>query len=276
MASVAATATRTARIPRWATPASYLAVLVAAESLIAADLQEAGLTVHILLVFALLFHSVLVHDRDRVLGSLLVAQSLSSLIRIFSLAVPHYPNTDPPYILPWLGLVSVPLLVTVASVAYVQRLGPRALGLGFPWGRNLAFQAGIGLTGVPFGLLEYYILRPEAWPTTAILGGFAGAVLAIFLATGLAEELIFRGILLTRAIEGLGVGPGILFVTLTFTSLHIFYRNAFDLAFVFAVGLTYAWAVFKTKNLWGVIASHSLANVLLYLIAPTVLPAMSL
>jgi len=37
---------------------------------------------------------------------------------------------------------------------------------------------------------------------------------------------------------------------------------------VFAVGLFYGFIVLKTRNLWGVILSHSLGNVILYLVAP--------
>jgi membrane protease YdiL (CAAX protease family) len=38
--------------------------------------------------------------------------------------------------------------------------------------------------------------------------------------------------------------------------------------FVFAVGLFYGFVVLNTKNLWGAILSHSLGNVMLYLVAP--------
>jgi membrane protease YdiL (CAAX protease family) len=55
--------------------------------------------------------------------------------------------------------------------------------------------------------------------------------------------------------------------------MHIFFRNGYDLTFVFFVGLFYAIAVVKTKSLWGAIMSHTLGNVVLYLIAPFLLAA---
>src|SRR6266550_3649643 len=111
-------------------------------------------------------------------------------------------------------------------------------------------------------------LRPAAWipqETAALLltGG-----LVIFLATGLSEELIFRGILLKRAVEALDERYGLLYVTAIFASLHLYFLSATDMAFVFAVGLFYGFVVLNTKNLWGVILSHSLGNVILYLVAP--------
>ena len=59
-------------------------------------------------------------------------------------------------------------------------------------------------------------------------------------------------------------------MTATFASLHIFFLNGRDLVFAFGVGLFYGFIVLKTRNLWGVILSHSLGNVILYLVAPFV------
>src|SRR5437879_8811402 len=124
------------------------------------------------------------------------------------------------------------------------------------------------MTGIPLGLLEFAILRPADWipqePAALLLSG--GVV--FFLATGLSEELIFRGVLLKRAVEALDERYGLLYVTAIFASLHFYFLSATDMAFVFAVGLFYGFVVLNTKNLWGVILSHSLGNVILYLVAP--------
>lgn len=270
------------RLPRWSIAAAYLAVIAVAEVLIAVPgpasdpnagpFQELGLTLHILVVFALLFHAVLAQDRDRVLSYLLVALSLAPLIRIFSLSVPHYPPAPPGdpdlYILDYLGLVSLPLLSAVGAVIYVQGLRLSDLGLGLHDLGEIALQVAIGLSGLGLGLVEYAILRPAEWDYRVVPGGFPMAIVIIVLATGLSEELIFRGVLLRRAIEGLGRGPGVLFVTLVFASLHAYFRNPTDMVFVFGVGLFFAVAVLRTKSLWGAIMSHSLGNVVLYLVAP--------
>jgi hypothetical protein len=255
---------------------AYAGVLVVAEGLVAAVdpvsgaflYQEVGLTVHILLVFALLFHGVLVQSRDPTLSYLLTALSLASLIRVFSLAVPRY-TFD---ILTWLALVSLPLLTAIVAVVYVQGLRPAELGLGpGPW-KTVPWQLGIGLTGVPLGLVEFAILREAPWVSSlADVPTVVWAVVVIFVATGISEELIFRGILLKRAVERLGPWPGLLFVSIVFASLHIFFRNVADLLFVFGVGVFYGFAVLRTRSLWGVIGSHSVGNVMLYLVAPFLL-----
>ena len=144
-------------------------------------------------MFALLFHAVLVLDSDCVLSSFLVALSLAPLIRIFSLSMPRYWGTRPTDTLPWLAVVSIPLLTSIAAVAYVRGMRPKELGLSYgPW-RQAAIQAGIGLTGIPLGFVECAILAPEPWIGSAALFPILEGGLVIFLATGLSKELIFRG-----------------------------------------------------------------------------------
>src|SRR5256885_1254735 len=176
MATATATAEiASARTSRWTYLLAYLAAVIVAEILIAIPgppngegrpFQPIGLAMHILLVFTLMFASVFLQTKDTPLASLLVAGSLGSLVRVFSLAVPRFnfiatPETDPLNTIPWLALVSVRLLVSAPPV-----------------------------------------------------------------------------------------------------------RHRLDRVFVFAVGLFYGFVGLQTKNLWGVILSHSLGNVILYLVAP--------
>jgi len=281
MATLTAHPTPAMPASRWPYLLAYLAAVIAAEVLIAIPgatplerpFQSIGLGIHILLVFTLMFLSVIIQPKDATLAPLLVAASLASLVRVFSLAVPRYPffetpATKPLNTIPWLALVSVPLLVSVAAVAYVQRLRPRDLGLAVHRWPEVTQQTAIALTGIPLGLVEFFILRPEAWIAQLTVGSLVLGGLVIFFATGLSEELIFRAILLKRAVDGLGTRGGLLYVTAIFASLHIFFLNGVDLVFVFAVGLFYGLIVLKTGNLWGVILSHSLGNVILYLVAP--------
>ena len=283
MATVTAHPTPAVPASRWPYLLAYLAAVIAAEVLIAIPgtasatdrpFQSIGLGIHILLVFTLMFVSVIIQPKDATLAPLLVAASLASLVRVFSLAVPRYnfiasPETNALNTIPWLALVSVPLLVSVAAVAYVQRLRPRDLGLAVRSWPEVVQQSAIALTGIPLGLVEFFILRPpDAWIAQLTFGSLVLGGLVIFFATGFSEELIFRAILLKRAVEGLGTRGGLLYVTAIFASLHIFFLNGVDLVFVFAVGLFYGLIVLKTRNLWGVILSHSLGNVILYLVAP--------
>jgi len=90
----------------------------------------------------------------------------------------------------------------------------------------------------------------------------------VVLATGLSEELIFRGIMLKDAQDSLGITNGLLYVTSVFAVLHLRFLSGTDLTFVFFVGLFYGVVAAKTKTILGVTLSHGLANVMLYLVAP--------
>ena len=264
---------------RWPFLGGYLIALILAEFLVGISTHqpdgavlwqaglELGLTIHILLLFSVLFLAVLIGESDRPLAFLLAAVSLASLDRILSLAVPR-----PQWLtlLQWLGLVSIPLLTAAGSVAYV--LGIRLKDLGFgPMSRSdIALQGLVGSSGLLLGVAEFAILRPSPdqffspqTPSTFVFG-----VIVLFFATGLAEEVIFRGIMLPRSVEVLGRRSGLLFTTAVFATLHLFYQNAIDLVFVFGVGLFYGFVVLKSKQLWGVTISHTTANVMLYLVAP--------
>src|SRR5256885_10266576 len=173
MATVTAHPTPAVPASRWPYLLAYLAAVIAAEVLIAIPgptsltdrpFQSIGLGIHILLVFTLMFLSVIIQPKDATLAPLLVAASLASLVRVFSLAVPRYnfvasPETNALNTIPWLALVSVPLLVSVAAVASVQRLRPPDLGPGVrPWPGG-GQQSAVGLTGISPGLVAIFILR---------------------------------------------------------------------------------------------------------------------
>ena len=140
MATEQLNAARTVALPRWAFGVLGLIGIIAAEILIAIPdpnlageypYQQYGLTLHILLVFLLLFLAVYIQERDPQLSVFLVALSLAPLIRVFSLSMPRFWGTAPTDTLPWLAVVGIPLLTVVAAVALVEKLRPWIVGLGF-------------------------------------------------------------------------------------------------------------------------------------------------
>ena len=116
--------------------------------------------------------------------------------------------------------------------------------------------------------MEYFILAPEPWIPNLAAGTLVLAVLAILLGTGIAEELIFRGIILHNSSVAMSWPAAMLYVSLLFTAMHIGFLSIVDLIFVFFVGLFFAYSVYRTRTLVGVIGCHTLLNVTLYLAAP--------
>ncbi len=107
-----------------------------------------------------------------------------------------------------------------------------------------------------------------SWIADYTVGSLFVAVAVFVLATGIAEELIFRGILLKLGADLVGPNLALLYITAVFAALHLGFRSPLDILFILTVALFFGLVAWKTKILWGVIASHTLINVVLYVVAP--------
>ncbi len=265
---------------RLASLIAYLGMVVAAETL-SATATEAnpdpllwGLMIHIVLLFALLAHGASLATSDVRLSRLLTVFALVPLIRVLSLGLPLAQFTE----IQWLLVITVPLLAGAFMIMRVLAITPREAYLRLGSTAHLPWQAGVALSGVGLGAVEFFILAPPvAWVSAFLLELILPAAIVIGLASGLAEELIFRGLLQPKTEGVLGRGAGLLFVALLFAAMHIgFYDptngvTILDIPFVFGVGLYFGFVVQRTRSLVGVILAHGLANVTLYLLLPFVL-----
>jgi membrane protease YdiL (CAAX protease family) len=251
----------------------YAVALVAAELLLVLAVLTndpeyllLGLLLDVSLVLVLVVHASLVAPKDERLAAFLGALVLAPIVRVASMSTPFLPFT----IIQWLAIISLPLLFAALAVMHGQGLRPRDVYLALGARRAVVANVGLGAFGLVLGFVEYQILLPEPWidtftPANLLLAGFV-----VFLATGLAEELIFRGVLLRTGIRLLGVGKALLYITVVFTALHIGFLSPLDLLFVFFAGLFFGLAVLATGSMWGAVAAHTLANVMLYLVMPFV------
>lgn len=229
-----------------------------------ASLALLGLILDAFLVFSLPVEAAFLLPRDERLAAFLGALVLPPLLRIVTLSVPSAPFTRAQ----WLAIVAVPLLLAAAAVMRAEKLKPRDVFLGVGRRHLLALNIAFAILGAALGFAEFRIFPPEALiPSSSseflIIGG-----IGLFLATGLAEELIYRGILLRTATSLLGRGGAVLFTALVFALLHVGFQSLPDLGFAFAVGLLFGVVVLFTQSLWGVIGAHTIANVVYFLILP--------
>lgn len=243
---------------------AYLAAVTIGEAFAARGEAFPAIAVHLAVLFSLVFHAATMSARAPDLARFLMAMSLAPILRVLSLSVPFWRFT----IVEWLAIMSVPLLAACYAVLRALPLPLRAAGLNLGPVRQLPWQVAVALTGIPLGAAEFLLLRPDPWIADHTLASLAFAIVAIALATGLAEELIFRGILQNVGNRVLGATSGILYVTVVFAALHLGSGNVADVAFAFLVGLFFAWFVLRTGSLLGVVAAHTLINVMLYLIVP--------
>lgn len=238
-------------------PILYLLVITAAELVTTFVNPIGGIIFHAVILFALLVHASLAFPRSSY--KLYLSLCLAPLIRILSLSMPL---TDIPQIY-WYVIIAVPLLI--ATFLIIRMLRYRRFEVGLTLGK-LPTQFLIGATGIAFGFIEYQILKPEPL-LSAFNWWILPAALLLLVATGFAEELVFRGVMQRSSLEMMGIW-GLLYVTVIFAVLHIGYKSAPDVFFVFAIGLFFALMVKKTGSLLGASLSHGLTNVFLYLIIP--------
>lgn len=238
----------------------FLAGIALAELLVTfADLRL-GLALHCLLLGSLLFGSARAGQKGE--RALLVSLAFAPLIRILSLSLPL--TTFP--LLYWYLLTSVPLFAALFVAAPTLGYSWRGLGLHLD---GLPLQLAIGASGLLFGAVEYYILRPEPLAPALSWRQIWWPALVLVVSTGLLEEMIFRGLLQRAAGEALGRW-GLAYVALLFAVLHTGYRSVVDVVFVLGVGLFLGWVVQRTRSLVGVTLAHGLTNVVLFLVMPFV------
>jgi membrane protease YdiL (CAAX protease family) len=136
---------------------------------------------------------------------------------------------------------------------------------------HLPLQFGIGLLGLPLGLVDYLILRPAPLLAESSWQAVLGAALILLVSTAFLEEVIFRGLLQTSAGTVLGRwGP--LYVSAVAAALHIGHLSVLHVGMVFFISVGFAWLVARTASLLGVTLAHGLMNIALYLALPFLVP----
>jgi hypothetical protein len=236
----------------------YLSFIVIAEIVTSFADASYGLFLHAIILVSLLTLAALWHEQKPASG-MLQSLSLAPLIRILSMSLPlaYFPQYA------WYIVAGIPVLGAAVTMIRIQGLSLQDVGLTL---RKPITQVCIALTGILFGTVEYLILKPEPLALGLSAFGYALLALALIIATGFVEELVFRGVLQKNAVKNLGQKTGIIGVTAVFAALHIGWLNLLDIAFVFFIGLFFAVSVLKTGSIIGVTLSHGITNVFLFMV----------
>ena len=270
----------------------YLILICLAEIVTAYVSIQAGIVFHISILFLLFIHSGFISikkmsvnkeqllfikqkkkpsgllqsliSKKTDLSSLLIVLTLAPLIRILSLVMPlaHFPRIQ------WFTIISVALYLSIIIIIRQQKLALKEHGFRLPKREHIPIEIGIALLAIPFGVMEYLILRPAS-----LISSFSGedilmAILILFIGTGLLEEVIFRGLIQKKTMNMMGAWQGMLFVTILFAVLHVGNLSFLDVLLVFFIGGLYAVVVYKTKTIIGVTISHTMVNIMLFIVCP--------
>jgi membrane protease YdiL (CAAX protease family) len=240
----------------------YLFLIVVAETVTSFINASIGLLVHSMLLVSLLTLSALWYENKNI-SNLFLCLSIAPLIRIFSLALPL--QFLPAYT--WYLVAGIPMAIAAVTVIKIQGLSLSKVGITF---KKPAVQLAVMLTGVPFGMIEYSILKPAS----IVVGLSAVSVflvaIGLVVATGFVEELVFRGLFLTDAVKVFGDKIGLITITAVFAALHIGWLSILDVIFVFVIGLFFGFLTLKTGSIAGVSVSHGLNNVMLFIVMPSI------
>ena len=143
--------------------------------------------------------------------------------------------------------------------------------LGFKKEKFLKYALLGALIGIPFGTIEYLILKPApAFPAFEIEHLLIDLVQMI-LFVGMGEEILFRGLIQRDLTHTFGPAVGILLATSVFTAMHLTWRSVPELVFVFFVGLVLGYLYYKTESLTAPILAHGIGNTILVGILPYIL-----
>lgn len=218
-----------------------------------------GLVIHSVLLVALILHSAVAEPDS--LQRFLLSLSIVPMIRLLSFGLPLY-SFEQIY---WYLIVSVPLFIVIYGVARNLNFSANYLGLNL---NKPLWQLAFILSGIPFGIAEYFILRPErlvspfSWPLLIM------AALILLVCTGLLEELLFRGVLFQSSRAVMNDVYTVLYTALLFAIMHIGYQSILDVVMVFGAGLVWGGMALKTQSLFGISIAHGLTNIILFLVMP--------
>lgn len=110
-------------------------------------------------------------------------------------------------------------------------------------------------------------LISAVYATKAAVPPWVIALLLIFV-IGPAEEIFWRGLVQKHLMAATSPGFGLLAGALIYTLVHLWAKNGVLLLAAFVCGLAWGWQYMKNRTLTGVIISHVLWDVAVFIIAP--------
>lgn len=124
------------------------------------------------------------------------------------------------------------------------------------------------LIAIPTGTVEYLVLKPEPslpfFQFKYLLRDFFYMLIFV----GVAEELLFRGLIQTDLQRVFGMRGGLLLASYLFGVMHMTWRSSAELLFTFFAALIMGYIYNRSGNILGPIFLHGVNNTILVGVLP--------
>lgn len=195
--------------------------------------------------------------------ALLAGLSLVALLRLLSFAAAAAPGVDQ------VRYLGVALAMLVALWLAARRIGLERRDLGLVGGSTVIAWSVLAIPpGLALGVIDYWLVQPFPWVEKLALPAMLSSVAVLAVATGLTEELLFRGLLQRAASDLLGARFAIPAVALLSASVAVAPWSVAGLSVGVGAALYFAILTDTTRSIIPAAVAHTSLNVSLFLIAP--------
>jgi hypothetical protein len=170
--------------------------------------------------------------------------------------------------------VFVPTIYTLILLALVLYMTYRKIPAGEVRIRlnrlkSLPSQVCVSLgVGVAIGLVEYFVLRPQPVMTNAsVVQMLLYIVLVLCVMVGVAEEVLFRGLLQSPLEKVMPSWQAIGVASVLFGLMHVGWMNPLEVLFAYGAGVVFGYMAVATDSLMAPIIAHGVGNLSLYMFA---------
>jgi membrane protease YdiL (CAAX protease family) len=161
-------------------------------------------------------------------------------------------------------------LILTGTVAYLMLRKVPAKEVRLIRGRGslpLVLGAGVAV-GVVMGIVEHFILRPGSiLGTSNLVESLVYLTVVMVLFVSVAEELLFRGVLMGSLGQLMPPWQAICFSSMIFGQMHLGWFNPLEMIFAFSAGVVFGYFAYRTNSLLGPIVGHGLDNIVLFILA---------
>jgi len=167
----------------------------------------------------------------------------------------------------WL-LPAVYLTVLALCAWHIYRKNISLRQIGLHKNKLLRYTLAGILVGIPLGIIEYFVITPPPSFPTFEIKYLVRDLIYMVAFVGIAEEVLFRGLIQRDMMNLLGWKWGLLGASLMFSVMHLTWRSVPELGFTFVVGLIFGYLYYRTQSLTAPIIAHGVGNAILVAVMP--------